>query len=119
MGLGRKDGFEQAAYDPLSALYCNARHCLAVGKGCLKEGQAGRHWLLQWAMTTPHLTTGRLSCSESAQEYERQPSNSVYSAPGLFLCSVVFALGMVGMRNLTRTGGDGRGGAGMKRGSDS
>lgn len=33
--------------------------------------------------------------------------------------AVVFALGMVGMRDLTRTGSGGRGGAGMKRGSDS
>lgn len=84
----------------------------------LERGWRG-HWLLQWALTTPRLTTGRLSGSKSTQEYERPPSNSVYSAPGLSLCSAVFALGMVSMRDLTRTGGDGRGGAGMKRGSDS
>lgn len=41
--------------------------------------------------------------------------NSVYSGPGLPLHSAVFALGTVGMHDLTRTG-DGGGG---KEGSDS
>lgn len=96
------------ARDPLS-LHHHADRCPAGGKG----GQGG-HQLLQWALSMLHLATGRLLRSKSAQEYKRQPP-SVYSGPGLPLHSAVFALGTVGMHDLTRTG-DGGGG---KEGSDS